>query len=971
MQKKDEYMSVQKINLTSFNSFQKLYAAKQHQNTHVSNSVQKKQTDLKDMPFCYPVSFGSTQKISSAEKENKTTFEDSIKKHFRLNPDKYQIQSAQYIYENADPLVTAPTGTGKTLIAEYAINKNLEDGRRTFYTTPLKALSNEKYTDFCKLYGKDKVGLMTGDIKINPQAPIVIMTTEIYRNMLVGDKSEELKDRLEDVATVIYDEFHYMNEPERGEVWETSIMYTPPELQQLLLSATADNADVIVSWMNRLLREKGSDRTAKIVNVPPEERHVPLKYYIFDEKRSNRSTIPLTKENYNLQKLGKALNPDSKTHLTDKQKEVLSQISIESGQSASPEAGLAILMKKADMSGPIENLEKVLVNRLNYDPIEAQRAAAILADKAQRHMNEALKASKSDKEQKSAFYSKGKPQRVISPEKVNDLLLTQTQIARDESRALMQFSRLTGGDTTVADGLIKISDMLRNTDMGVKEFEKRIKNTGLNEKLTDKISHLLTVTRYPEFVPQEFDLINILEQENKLPAIFFKFSKKSCNNLRDKFLKTGKSLLTDDEKEQAAQIIKKHIEKGGFLGTGEDPSSLLSGVAVHHAGKMPAYKALVEELAQNKLLKVVFATSTLGAGINVPAKTVVFTELTRYAGAAASQNGEKFVPLTPSEFQQMAGRAGRRGKDSIGNVIIMPDKDHGPNSIYNLVIAKPDPINSSFKPTYSFISHFIAQDGTEKNLPDAVDKSFLKERLESAGIKAYKSVNKVKDRFKAMSKVLVSPEMECFKENKEGKLVPTIKGEVVAKARGIDGLVFAETLFNSGLEHLTPQELCAVACALTQADERDMQGSYNLDDMVTDTLMGIDRLYKKIETEQLKANADVNKLVLNRADAQYVAQWANADGQDSRAEWEKLIKENTRSQKDEKNIKRFEEGNFLKSVKDTVDILEQIKESARFAGDKAAYENDDYPMAKKMRTISENAKKAISLLNRDPVAFEL
>ena len=198
-----------------------------------------------------------------------------------------------------------------------------------------------------------------------------------------------------------------------------------------------------------------------------------------------------------------------------------------------------------------------------------------------------------------------------------------------------------------------------------------------------------------------------LNKEDKLPAIFFNFSKKQCNNLRDKYLKTGNSLLTKEEKELASEIIKKHVEKGGFFGTNENPASLLSGVALHHAGKMPAYKALVEELAQKKLLKVVFATSTLGAGINVPAKTVVFTQLTRYAGQHGGQNGERFVTLSPSEFAQMAGRAGRRGKDFIGNVIVIPDREHGANCIYNLATSKPDAINSNFKPTYSFISHFI------------------------------------------------------------------------------------------------------------------------------------------------------------------------------------------------------------------------------------------------------------------------
>lgn len=973
-------MSIQKINSVSLNSIKRANAAVLQKNDLTAGNEQKTKVSTKDMLYSYPISFGASENIDKNNSTPKLSFDQTIDKYMRFVPDIYQRRAAQNVYDGSDSLFTAPTGTGKTLVGEYAINKNLEAGKTTFYTTPLKALSNEKYTDFCKLYGKENVGLMTGDIKINPQAKVVIMTTEIYRNMLVGDNNEELQDRLRDVATVIYDEFHYMNEPERGEVWETSIMYTPPSVQQLLLSATAENSESIVKWMNRLLTEKGSGkelqvvntptetsevREAKLTSAPPEERYVPLKYYIYDSLRSNRSITPLTTEKYNLQKLGKALNPDSKTNLSELQKQILTEVSERAGEKPSPTTGLGILMKKTDMSGDIEKLEKTFVQKLNYSPLEAERAAAILTDKAGRQLNEVLKSAKSNKEQKSAFYSKGAPKKVISPDRVKDLLLANSTPPHNESRALMQYSRITGGDTTVKDGLEKIGKMLNNTDMSVKEFEKRIKNTGLNDKLTDKIANLLTVTRYPESVPEELDLINILEQENKLPAIFFKFSKKNCNSLRDSVLKTGKSLLKPDEKELAAEIIKKHVEKGGFFGTGEDPATLLSGVAVHHAGMMPAYKALVEELAQNKLLKVVFATSTLGAGINVPAKTTVFTELTRYAGDSAAKNGEKFVPLTANEFQQMAGRAGRRGKDFIGNVVIMPDKDHGPQSIYTLVNSKPDPINSNFKPTYSFISHFIAEEGSTKNLSDSVDKSFLKESLEFKGDRQpYKTMNKVKDQFKAMANVLAAPEMECFTE-KDGELVPTIKGNIVAKARGVDGLVFAETLLKAGLEHLTPQDMAAVACALTQPDERDVVASYHLSESVIDTLMGIDMLHKKVETEQLKQKANVKPLMLNRAEAQYIAQWANVTDPAPRLAWEQLIKTNS------KEIKGFSEGNFLKTVKDTVDILEQIKETSKYAGDINAYVENDYPEAKKMRKIHTIAKQAIELLKRDPVLYEL
>ena len=130
-------------------------------------------------------------------------------------PDVFQKAAAMNLYLGNDVLVTAPTGTGKTAIAEYVITKNLNEGKRTFYTTPLKALSNEKFRDFCKTYGQENVGLLTGDTKINKDAPIVIMTTEVYRNMTaknINNISEGKSSLPKDVKTVIFDELQYLGD---------------------------------------------------------------------------------------------------------------------------------------------------------------------------------------------------------------------------------------------------------------------------------------------------------------------------------------------------------------------------------------------------------------------------------------------------------------------------------------------------------------------------------------------------------------------------------------------------------------------------------------------------------------------------------------------------------------------------------------------------------------------------------------
>ncbi len=144
-------------------------------------------------------------------------------------------------------LVSAPTGSGKTAIAEFAINKAVSRGERVIYTAPIKALSNQKYRDFSVLY-PDKVGLLTGDVTLNAHAPIVIMTTEIYRNQLFEDP-----DRLKNTSWVIFDEVHYLDDLERGTVWEEAIMFSPDHVRFVALSATAPNIEELANWMRQTL----------------------------------------------------------------------------------------------------------------------------------------------------------------------------------------------------------------------------------------------------------------------------------------------------------------------------------------------------------------------------------------------------------------------------------------------------------------------------------------------------------------------------------------------------------------------------------------------------------------------------------------------------------------------------------------------------------------------------------------------
>lgn len=183
--------------------------------------------------------------------------------------DDFQVKSIESLEKNNSVMVSAATGTGKTLIADYVVNKFLDTGKRIIYTAPIKALSNQKYKEFLESYGDD-VGMMTGDIVINPDAQVLIMTTEIYRNMLLTRDSS-----VEDVSYVIFDEIHYINDIERGTVWEESIIFSPDNVRFLCLSATVPNAHEFADWI-------GSVKKHKVDVVKYEKRAVPLAHYVFD-----------------------------------------------------------------------------------------------------------------------------------------------------------------------------------------------------------------------------------------------------------------------------------------------------------------------------------------------------------------------------------------------------------------------------------------------------------------------------------------------------------------------------------------------------------------------------------------------------------------------------------------------------------------------------------------------------------------
>ena len=188
-----------------------------------------------------------------------------------LTLDPFQVQAINALEQQKTVVVSAATGTGKTVIAEFIIDECLrKTEKKIIYTAPIKALSNQKFRDFKNQYGEEYIGILTGDIVINPHAPILIMTTEIYRNMLLQQDPI-----IQDISYVVFDEIHFMNDPERGTVWEEAILFSPPYIRFLCLSATIPNAKEFAAWLKTM-----RDHQVEIVTC--QKRAVPLHQFLYD-----------------------------------------------------------------------------------------------------------------------------------------------------------------------------------------------------------------------------------------------------------------------------------------------------------------------------------------------------------------------------------------------------------------------------------------------------------------------------------------------------------------------------------------------------------------------------------------------------------------------------------------------------------------------------------------------------------------
>lgn len=221
--------------------------------------------------------------------KEKFTFYEEYKKYFEkfsFELSDFQKYAIKSIVEENHILITAHTGSGKTLPAEFAIEYLVDKGKKVIYTSPIKALSNQKFHEFSQKFPNISFGILTGDIKYNPEADVLIMTTEILRNTLLQKKTEASNVPLQfemdfhsELGAVVFDEVHYINDADRGKVWEETIMFLPNHIQLVMLSATIDKPEDFAKWIENVKSDENNKKTVYL--APTNHRVVPLKHYLY------------------------------------------------------------------------------------------------------------------------------------------------------------------------------------------------------------------------------------------------------------------------------------------------------------------------------------------------------------------------------------------------------------------------------------------------------------------------------------------------------------------------------------------------------------------------------------------------------------------------------------------------------------------------------------------------------------------
>jgi superfamily II RNA helicase len=636
-----------------------------------------------------------------------------------FKPDPFQLEALAGIKEN-DCLVTAPTGAGKTWIAERVIHNVLKKGGHCWYASPLKALTNSKWIEFGEIFGSENVGILTGDMKENPEAPVIVGTTEILRNHLYDAMrgGEDL-----DFDLVVLDEAHYLGDSDRGFVWEEVLIYLPVRVNLLLLSATVGNSREVARWLSTI-------RNKRCTIVEEKKRPVPL-YPLF-------------------------MHPAGRIM---------------------PFLSRKRLYKKIAPSLPKNGLDG----------------------------------------------SSNKP--------------------------------------------------------------------------------------YPFG-----ELISILRKFNLLPAIFFLKSREECNRA----VTLCKANVTREDEESFRIDMDDILERAPYLRNHKQLHNLYnSRVGAHHGGQFPIWKFVVETMMKKGYLDAVFATSTVAAGVNFPARTVVMFNSDRF-------NGREFVPLDATEFHQMTGRAGRRGIDKIGFMLVFPGKFMDVRHLRNLSFQGAENVESQLRNDFTMVLNLLLSHRPAE-VRDIFERSFAEFQIEK------RAKEGKRDLWRDFNKHLNFLKSEGFVDEND---ILTEEGVWASQLRLDQPLLIAECLRRNAF----PDDealLAAVVAPFVSDSDQDVQihrvdVSGDLHDTVKRVLKIVTSMSKRMKS------AGFETIPLSFWPAVALYDWAKG------VEWEKIT-----------GRLNLTDGDLAMLITRTADNLRQISSL-----------NDSHP------TMAQIARKARKIILREPVVFE-
>ncbi|TBU00272.1 DSHCT domain-containing RNA helicase [Hamiltosporidium tvaerminnensis] len=575
--------------------------------------------------------------------------------------DTFQLLAINAIERNESVLVSAHTSSGKTLVAEHAIHTCISNNQRVIYTSPIKALSNQKYRELLEKF--NDVGLMTGDVTLNPSSSCIVMTTEILRNMLY--KGSEI---LREVKYIIFDEIHYMKDKERGVVWEESIVLLPCSVRMVFLSATVPNALQFAEWITYIHQQ-----TTHVIYT--DKRPTPLIHYIAPLGEKG-----MTKVCYNV-------DCDSDSKGVGYEGDIASKGDIDS--------------KVCDYKGDIDTGSKqqgVNYKDSNYKG-DIDRDSSYKGDIDR------------DSKQQGVNTSTNKQQGV------NNLSNKQqgVNISTNKQQGVNNLSNKQQGvntSTNKQQGVNNLSNKQHPSNPTHTHTTNPTTTTPTNNTFFDRkafTSVVKSIKRSKRIESKNiFQITETLIQNNNLPAIFFSFSRKDCEKHA---LSIEQDFLNSEEKKMIKIIFSNALstlrteDRNLPLITNILPL-LMKGIGIHHSGLLPILKEVIEILFQENLLKILFATETFSIGLNMPAKTVIFTSLYKFDGIL------KRI-LSSGEYIQMSGRAGRRGLDDKGIVIVMLGDTIEEEEGVKLFSGVCDRLDSAFYLSYNMVLNLMRVEGLD------------------------------------------------------------------------------------------------------------------------------------------------------------------------------------------------------------------------------------------------------------------